>query len=131
MTSSLLSTENRLTPTSMSLPPPKTASSDPLQDEPTSYNPQHQQTELDSIHHLHTKWTPPDRVKSIMDSAKQKLRPSRSPSPNTRPLQKPLLLSFHHWWKNADTCLSKATNIYLHFSCQSSLFYKTYFQLRR
>ena len=57
----LLSTENRLIPTSMSttisvpLPPPLTASSDFLQDEPTSYVPQHLQNKLNQS-------TPPPKI---------------------------------------------------------------------
>ena len=75
-----LSTENLHTPTSMSatIPvpplPPKTVSSDSLQDELTSYAPP-TLTKITghSLHNLFTKWTPPDRVKRIMDSVKQKL----------------------------------------------------------
>ena len=69
-----LSTENLHTPTSLSatIPvpplPPKTVSSDPLQDELTSYKNNWKQSTQ-----LLTKWTPPDRVKRIMDSVKQKL----------------------------------------------------------
>ena len=76
-----LSTENLHTPTSMSatIPvpplPPKTVSSDPLQDELTSYAPRntYKKRTGHSLHNLLTKWTPPDRVKRIMDSVKQKL----------------------------------------------------------
>ena len=75
------STENLHTPTSMSatIPvpplPPKTVSSDPLQDELTSYNAPPTLTKRTghSLHNLLTKWTPPERVKRIMDSVKQKL----------------------------------------------------------
>ena len=68
------------TPTSMSatIPvpphPPRTVSSDPLQDELTSYAPPTLTKRTGhSLHNLFTKWTPPDRVKRIMDSVKQKL----------------------------------------------------------
>ena len=54
--------------------PPKTVSSDPLQDELTSYAPPTLTKRTGhSLHNLLTKWTPPDRVKRIMDSVKQKL----------------------------------------------------------
>ena len=54
--------------------PPKTVSSDPLQDELTSYaTPTLTKRTGHSLHNLLTKWTPPDRVKRIMDSVKQKL----------------------------------------------------------
>ena len=74
------SIENQHTPTSMSatipVPPlhPKTVSSDPLRDELTSYAPPTLTKRTGhSLHNLLTKWTPPDRVKRIMDSVKQKL----------------------------------------------------------
>ena len=54
--------------------PPKTVSSDPLQDELTSYAPPTLTKRTGhSLHNLLTKWTPPDRVKRILDSVKQKL----------------------------------------------------------
>ena len=54
--------------------PQKTVSSDPLQDELTSYAPPTLTKRTGhSLHNLLTKWTPPDRVKRIMDSVKQKL----------------------------------------------------------
>ena len=78
-----LSTENLHTPTSMSatIPvpplPPNTVSSDPLQDELTSYAPPNtfkkKLNTKKTLHNLLTKWTPPDRFKRIMDSVKQKL----------------------------------------------------------
>ena len=75
-----LSTENLHTPTSTSaaIPvpplPPETVSSDPLQDELTSHAPPTLTKRTGhSLHNLLTKWTPPDRVKRIMDSVKQKL----------------------------------------------------------
>ena len=62
-----LSTEKLHTPTSMSatIPvpplPPKTVSSDPLQDELTSYAPRntYKKRTGHSLHNLLTKWTPP------------------------------------------------------------------------
>ena len=56
--------------------PPKTVSSNPLQDELTSYAPQmqHLQKELDTVYTTSLQnGHPPDRVKRIMDSVKQKL----------------------------------------------------------
>ena len=80
LTNPRLSTENLHTPISMSatipvsLHPPKTVSSDPLQNEPTSYAPPTLKKRTGhSLHNLLTKWTPPDRVNRIMDSVKQKL----------------------------------------------------------
>ena len=71
---------NYITPTSMSatIPvpplPPNTVSSDPLQDELTSYDPQHLQKELGTVYTTSLQnGHPPDRVKRIMDSVKQKL----------------------------------------------------------
>ena len=55
------------------LHPPKIMSSDPLQDDPTSYVPPTLTERTGHIlHNLLTKWTPPDRVKRVIDSAKQK-----------------------------------------------------------
>ena len=71
--------ENLHTPTSMSAtipvpPPPTTVSLDPLQDELTSYAPPTLTKRTGhSLHNLLTKRTPPDRVKRIMDSVKQKI----------------------------------------------------------
>ena len=75
LTNPLLSTENQLTPTFMSatIPvpphPPKTVLSDPLQDKPTSYAPPTlAKGTRHSLYHLLKKWTPPDRVRHIMDT---------------------------------------------------------------
>ena len=57
------------------LHPPKTLSSDPLKDKPTSYAPpQHLRKELDTVYTTSLRNVhPTDRVKRIMDSVKQKL----------------------------------------------------------
>ena len=53
----------------------------PLQDEPTSYAPPTLTKRTGhSLHKLLTKWTPPDRVKRIMDSVKQKLEKPNKPT---------------------------------------------------